>query len=108
MTARELTTSFARVSRETFDGALTRFMKIITELPSTNWILFTGTLAGIATTIVYLTGILIEKSPDEITFGMWLTFVGSWMGIGVRQFRIKRETHSELSPQARPSPETAP
>lgn len=103
MTAGQLTQSFARVSRETFDGAIARFMRIITELPSTNWILFTGSLASGATTLVYLSGILLDRAPEPVTFGMWLTFLGSWMGIAVRQFRIKRETHSELSPQAKPA-----
>lgn len=107
MTAKDLSIGFARVSRETFDGAIARFMKVITELPSTNWILWTGTLVGMATAVVYLTGILVARHPEEITFGMWLAFLGSWMGIGVRQFRIKRETHSELSPQARAQQETS-
>lgn len=101
MTAGQLTQSFARVSRETLDGAIARLTGFVRDLPSTNWILWTGSLISMLTGLVYLTGILVGRAPEPVTFGMWLAFLSSWMGIAVRQFRIKRETHSEHSPQAR-------
>jgi hypothetical protein len=50
---------------------------------------------------VYLGAVLWERLVDPIPFGMWLGFVASWIGFGVRQFRVKRETHDEHGTAAR-------
>lgn len=95
-------TRIARVSAIITDGFLTRLKTFTSDINSTNWVIFTGTIVGMITALVYLTGIIIQRVPQEATFGMWLAFVASWIGFGVRQFRIKRETHSEFSPQNKP------
>jgi hypothetical protein len=102
------------VSQST-DAAIKKIHAFIGELSSTNWVIFTGTAAGGATALVYLVGMTIPHfdkvgtitfwRPDAVTFGMWLGFVASWIGFGVKQFRIKRETADEFSPQNKPKPE---
>lgn len=83
-------------------GALKSFVK---DLASTNWTIFTGTIAGGLTCLVYLTGVLVDKHPQLDTFVAWLAFVSSWIGFGVRQFRHKRETFNDptRSERGRPS-----
>ena len=71
----------------------------VKDLASTNWTIFTGTMAGLITCAVYLLGVLLGKAPALDTFIAWLAFVGSWIGFGVRQFRHKRETHKMEGPQ---------
>lgn len=71
------------------------------DLPTTAWVIVTGTVVGIMTAVVYLTAVLAEVHPEPVTFGIWCGFVASWIGFGVRQFRVKRETDGSLSPAAR-------
>jgi len=78
-----------------------KFEEWLTQMPTTSWIIFTGTLVGIATCVVYLGAMLAEIHPEPVTFGIWCGTVAGWIGFGVRQFRVKRETDATLSPAAR-------
>jgi uncharacterized membrane protein HdeD (DUF308 family) len=71
----------------------------VKDLASTNWTIFTGTVMGLLTGLVYLISIFTGQAPALDTFIAWLAFVGSWIGFGVRQFRHKRETHKLDGPQ---------
>lgn len=81
-------------------AVLGRFQGFLKEMPSTNWVIFTGTLAAMMTGSVYLVVLLLELKVEPIAFAAWLGFLAGWIGFGVRQFRIKRETHDEYSPTA--------
>jgi hypothetical protein len=80
------------------DERLRTFLK---DLPSTNWTIFTGTLAGLFTCGAYLGAMLQGIQPEPVTFGIWCGTIAGWIGFGVRQFRVKRETDHELSSAAR-------
>lgn len=85
------------------DSAIDRLHRLLGALPSTNWLPFTGVLAALATVIAYLVGFLIQRHPEPVTFGMLLGFEASWLGFGVKQFRIKRETQDLPPREPRPS-----
>ena len=72
---------------------LDRLRRFLAELPSTNWVIFTGTMMGILTGLVYLTAGVLGRDIGLDTFVAWLAFLSGWIGFGVRQFRHKRETH---------------
>ena len=74
---------------------LDRIKRFIAELPSTNWVIFTGTAMGMLTGAVYLVATLAGRDVPLDTFMAWLAFLSGWIGFGVRQFRHKRETHVE-------------
>ena len=78
---------------------ITGLKDFVKDLASTNWTIFTGTMVGLLTCVVYLLSVLLEKPPALDTFIAWLAFVSSWIGFGVRQFRHKRETHKMNGPQ---------
>ncbi|KPJ96697.1 MAG: hypothetical protein AMS18_00110 [Gemmatimonas sp. SG8_17] len=93
-----------------FDMAshITSWKKAIKDLPTTNWLTFTGTGVGIGTAIVFGLNHVVKwilsfkfghiqgwKPPQMIELDIWiawLAFVASWMGFSVRQFKHKRET----------------
>lgn len=85
----------------TLSEANRRVQGWLKDLPTTSWTIFTGTLVGIFTCVIYLSAMLQDVHPEPVTFGIWCGFVASWIGFGVRQFRVKRETDSTLSPAAR-------
>lgn len=97
-----------RASALLTDGVMIRAKAFLADVNSTNLVIASGVVAGTLTCLVYITGIMINKHPEPVTFGMWLGFNAGWIGFGVRQFKIKRETHSEFSPQATPSVPPAP
>lgn len=78
-----------------------KFEDWLKEMPTTSWTIFTGTLVGMGTCTIYLATMLMEIGIEPVTFGIWCGFVASWIGFGVRQFRVKRETDANLSPAAR-------
>jgi len=41
---------------------------------------------------VYLTGMVLGRHPEPISFGAWLAFLAGWKGINTKQFAIKRRT----------------
>lgn len=89
------------------DATIARLHRLAGELPTTGWVPLTGTVTGLLTAVVYLVSIMMKRPPEPVTFGMWLGFVASWIGFGVRQFRIKRETHDEyVRSKNRPSTPT--
>lgn len=85
----------AALPATTIDGSLHRLKGFVADVNSTNLTIVSGLAVGILTEVVYLTTMVAEKPPEPVTFGMWLGFVASWIGFGVRQFRVKRETHVE-------------
>jgi hypothetical protein len=68
----------------------------IEHAPSTNLNAVAATAMAIATGAVFLVGVLIEKHPDPVTFGIWCGFLAGWKGINVRQFGVKRATDFRL------------
>ena len=66
------------------------------DLASTNWLMLTGTVTGFITCIVFSICVLLEKTIQLDVWLGWLAFVAGWMGFGVRQFRVKRETYVPL------------
>lgn len=84
------------------DGSIERVQRFIATLNTTNWLIVTGTLMAALTGAAYLTAMLMGTVPEPITFGGWLAFVTGWMSNGVRQFRIKRESHIPGGPQDAP------
>lgn len=75
---------------------LNKLKDFIKDLASTNWLIFTGTVMGIVTGLVYCVLLILEKFLQLDAWLGWLAFLAGWMGFGVRQFRHKRETHFEL------------
>ena len=51
---------------------------------------------GILTGVVFLAGVLIDKHPDPVTFGIWCGFLAGWKGINTKQFSVKRATDFRL------------
>ncbi len=100
MTAREAVGMVGRIPVAVVDGTAARLKEFVADVNSTNLTIVSGLCVGIVTEAAYLTAMLLGKPPEPVTFGMWLGFVASWIGFGVRQFRVKRETHAELGPQA--------
>jgi hypothetical protein len=97
-----ITQTFSRAAGKVADNTLARIKAFLADINSTNWIIVTGTFVGALTAVVYLTGIMLEKHPEPVTFGMWLSFSAAWIGFGVKQFRVKRETHIQGGPQDAP------
>ena len=75
---------------------LKKLKAFVKDLVSTNWIIFTGTVMGILTGVVYLACVLLMKAIQLDVWLAWLAFLGGWIGFGVRQFRHKRETYVPL------------
>jgi hypothetical protein len=101
MTAREAVAGIANLPVAALDGGLSRLKGFVGDVNSTNLTIVSGLCVGIATEVAYLTAMLLGKHPEPVTFGMWLGFVASWIGFGVRQFRIKRDSHDEHGTAAR-------
>lgn len=100
-------TDLLRVPTTVVDGSIARLKAFVHDVNSTNWTIFTGTVVGMFTAVVVHACMLFKIPLDATVLGIWLAFVASWIGFGVRQFRVKRETHDEHSPQARTSRTTA-
>ena len=80
----------------------------IRDLPTTNWLTFTGTVMGAATGFFIFVNWIVKwifvfkyggdpawEMPTIIHLDIlvaWLAFVAGWMGFSVRQFKHKRET----------------
>lgn len=70
-------------------GAINR---TVSSAPTTNWKVFTAIVCGVLSVVMYWILALIDRSPEEITFGMLLTFILTWLFDGRKQFEIKRKT----------------
>lgn len=74
---------------------------IVKELPSTNWLPFISSMMSLLTAFVYLSILVIgaikgqQIEIDFGVFGLWLGFLAGMAGFSVKQFSIKRETHSQ-------------
>jgi hypothetical protein len=92
---------------ETFE----KWKVAINDLNSTNAQAFSGMLLGGLTGLFYFATWIIKmilafkyagvenwEMPKIIhldVFSAWLLFVASWIGFSIRQFKHKRETHTE-------------
>lgn len=83
---------------------LNRLKEFVGDVNSTNWVIFTGTGAGMLTAVVVLACLAFEVQLQLEALIAWLAFCSSWIGFGVRQFRHKRETFNDPTRSERGKP----
>lgn len=73
-------------------GFLSALNDIIAATATTNFKTLSAQVAAILTVIMYWVSNMLEFPVGEITFGMLLTFILTWMFDGRKQFEIKRNS----------------
>lgn len=75
--------------------AVKEYWSSLATLPSTNWMIFTGTIMAFSTVLTVNVMMLFRIDAQEEALWPLFSFIAAWAGVSTYQFATKRRTSPE-------------